>query len=32
MISLGHPAVDSVSSASVNNYDEARVHEQTIED
>ena len=31
MVSLGYPAVDSVSSASVSNYDEARIHENTIE-
>lgn len=31
MIALGHPGVDAVSSASVDNYDEARVHEETIQ-
>lgn len=31
MISFGYPAPDAVSSASVDNYDEARVHEQAIE-
>lgn len=31
MISFGYPAADAVSSASVDNYDEARVHIETIE-
>lgn len=30
MVSFGYPAVDSTTSASVNNYDEARVHYETI--
>lgn len=31
MISLGYPAVDSVSSASVDNYDEARIWREQIQ-
>ncbi|MEE8717422.1 MAG: nitroreductase family protein [Coriobacteriales bacterium] len=30
MVTLGHPAVDAVTGASVDNYDEARIHDQTI--